>query len=111
MLAGQLNKRITILSESTTVGKYGGRDKTYTPRATVWANVEFSGASRNIESGKDEYSDNVVFTIRKIELKITDAIDYAGERYYITSINPTQYANQLVVICSNTFGHGDATQS
>jgi len=61
----RLDRRITIQSQDATRNDFGEVEKTYTTRATVWAQVTYKGGQRESAEAEQMYAQqNIEFFIR-----------------------------------------------
>lgn len=86
---GQLDRRITIQSRTTTADKYAAPVETWSTLATVWAKVEYpiTGSDEQTQQGLNVATTRVIFTIRhRSDVGFTDRIQYNSEVYDIERI-------------------------
>jgi len=90
--AGKLNQPIYVLelSESDT-------GWSWTVRRKAWAAVEQSETRKVFSANATASRSSVVFTIRRQNLSMFDAIDWQGRHHLITSIEPTKDRAHLTV--------------
>lgn len=62
--AGDLNRRITIQSQSSTEDAYGGNADTYSTLVQVWAKMEYGSASEKYAADRLTSFSRVEFAIR-----------------------------------------------
>lgn len=80
MQAGDFNRPVSVLQLTQEDTKYD-----WTPRKETWAKVERK-AIKNIFSQVGIGADTAIFTIRKQQLSLHNALIWNGEHYFLTDI-------------------------
>ncbi|WP_306568567.1 head-tail adaptor protein [Faecalispora jeddahensis] len=80
MQAGDLNRPVSILQLTQENMKYD-----WTQQKETWAKVEQKSA-KNLFSQVGIGADTVIFTVRKQEITLHNAIRWRGEHYFLTNI-------------------------
>ena len=87
---GQLDRRITLQTRSTSVNSYGESVETFTDLATVWAKVEYplTGSMESQEQKIHLVESRVEFTIReRADILYTSRIVYNGKTFDVERIS------------------------
>lgn len=88
MKAGELDRRITLETYTTTKNSYGEEEKTWSTLATVWAKIDYSGGTEDFEADKNTAIGRVRFSIRhRTDVTEQTRILYESEYYDILAIN------------------------
>jgi SPP1 family predicted phage head-tail adaptor len=99
--AGELDKRITIQSYTTTQNSYGEETKSWSDLVTVWAAVEPLQGREYWAAQKVNAELTVQFRIR-YRAGITPKMRvYYDSRYFyiISGVNPKQRNEELILLC------------
>jgi len=86
MMAGRLDRKITLQKPTTTTDEYGETVTTWNDYRTVWANIQKQSGREMFEAGKLAEVE-IVFKIRHLsELASEWRIQYDGKDFDITHI-------------------------
>lgn len=104
MRAGRLRHRITIQQPTTSTNAQGGKVKTWTDVATVWAGIEPVSASESEENFQLEHEVSVRIIIRYRSDITSDMRIKFENRYYkiLGIINPDERNRELQIIAIET---------
>lgn len=87
MQAGKLDRQIILLSYSSTTDTSGGISETYTPLATVWADIRDLREKEVFEAQQDNSEIITRFRIRyRDDLKARDRVQWKGREYDIIGV-------------------------
>ena len=106
MLIGQLDRRVSIYSVSTSANNYGELTRAYSLFREVWAYVEWKGGSEKMdESDKITGMTKLHVYIRNLDmanLSLQSRITYDSEYYFPKVINEIDGRDSfLEIICEN----------
>lgn len=87
MQAGKLDRQIVLLRYSSSTGSFGGADETYTPFATVWADVIDLRGTQFFAAQQTNSGATTKFRIRyRDDLVARDRIEFKGRQYDIIGV-------------------------
>ena len=106
ILIGQLDRRVSIDTRSTTANNYGELTRSYNLLREVWAYVEWKGGSEKMdESDKFTGMTKLHVYIRNLDmgsLSLKSRITYDGKYYFAKVINEIDGRDSfLEIICEN----------
>jgi head-tail adaptor len=106
MLIGQLDRRVSIYSVSTTANNYGELTRAYSLFRNVWAYVEWKGGSEGADqSEKITGMTKLHVYIRNLDvaaLNLQSRLAYEGKYYFPKVINQIDGRDAfLEIICEN----------
>ena len=106
MLIGQLDRRVSIYSVSTSANNYGELTRAYSLFREVWAYVEWKGGTEATDqSEKITGMTKLHVYIRNLDmgnLNLQSRIDYDGKQYFPKVINQIDGREAfLEIICEN----------
>lgn len=100
MKAGRLDQKITILRQTTTIGKAGNVTGPWNTLATVWADVTQVKASEFEAESEEGYLEQKKFTIRYLRgLTTKDRIFHNGATWDILGMTEIGRKEGLTLLC------------
>lgn len=97
---GELDRKVTIRTQSATVNSQFGQTLAFTDAATVWARVEYQSRSQqeDMYGGQDVSFQQIAFLIRYpvgYSVSVADRVYYDGDEFDIIAINKDIGRNQF----------------
>lgn len=99
MQAGKLDRQITLLRYGTTTDSFGDKNETYTPFATVWADIRDLRETERFAAQQANSEITTKFRIRyRDDLGARDRIEWKGRQYEIVGVPSEVGRNEILEI-------------